>query len=97
MNVDENESIARRRGNADVLPSASERHNVYRKTSTAVGFNAKLCRPSLIGGSFCAERLQSLVRTLELTGLDEYTSLQKVASFATLVATYEKGETTQVV
>jgi len=40
---------------------------------------------------FCAERLQSLVRTLELTGLEEYHSLQKVASFATLVATYEKG------
>ncbi|CCA78059.1 probable RAD3-DNA helicase/ATPase [Serendipita indica DSM 11827] len=40
---------------------------------------------------FCAERLQSLIRTLELTGLDEYYSLQKVASFATLVATYEKG------
>src|SRR3954453_23709969 len=41
---------------------------------------------------FCAERLQSLVRSLELTGLDEYSSLQKVASFATLVATYEKGD-----
>ncbi|KAF8582332.1 DNA repair helicase [Ramaria rubella] len=40
---------------------------------------------------FCAERLQSLVRTLELTALDEYHALQKVASFATLVATYEKG------
>ncbi|KAF8499927.1 DNA repair helicase [Gautieria morchelliformis] len=40
---------------------------------------------------FCAERLQSLVRTLEITGLDEYYSLQKVASFATLVSTYEKG------
>ncbi|EJD44056.1 DNA repair helicase [Auricularia subglabra TFB-10046 SS5] len=40
---------------------------------------------------FCAERLQSLVRTLELTRLDEMRSLQKVASFATLVATYEKG------
>ena len=40
---------------------------------------------------FCTERLQSLVRTLELTGLDEYHALQKVASFATLVATYEKG------
>ncbi|KAF9564648.1 DNA repair helicase [Agrocybe pediades] len=40
---------------------------------------------------FCAERLQSLIRTLELTRLDEYASLQKVASFATLVATYEKG------
>lgn len=41
---------------------------------------------------FCAERLQSLVRTLELTRLDELRSLQKVATFATLVATYEKGQ-----
>lgn len=41
---------------------------------------------------FCAERLQSLVRTLELSRLDEYSALQKVASFATLVSTYEKGE-----
>ncbi|KAI0320107.1 hypothetical protein OF83DRAFT_1106621 [Amylostereum chailletii] len=40
---------------------------------------------------FCAERLQSLVKTLELSRLDEFSSLQKVASFATLVATYEKG------
>ena len=35
--------------------------------------------------------MQSLIRTLELNRLDEYASLQKVASFATLVATYEKG------
>lgn len=41
--------------------------------------------------SFCAERLQSLVRTLEVNRVDEFSSLQKVASFATLVATYEKG------
>jgi DNA excision repair protein ERCC-2 len=41
--------------------------------------------------SFCAERLQSLIRTLELNRLDEYSALQKVSSFATLVATYEKG------
>ncbi|KAI0273627.1 DNA repair helicase [Gloeopeniophorella convolvens] len=40
---------------------------------------------------FCAERLQSLVKTLELSRLDEYSSLQKVANFATLVSTYEKG------
>ncbi|CAE7089403.1 unnamed protein product [Rhizoctonia solani] len=40
---------------------------------------------------FCAERLQSLIRTLELTKIDEYSSLQKVANFATLVSTYEKG------
>lgn len=46
---------------------------------------------SLCHSRFCAERLQSLVRTLELNRLDEFSSLQKVASFATLVATYEKG------
>ncbi|TFK76448.1 DNA repair helicase [Pluteus cervinus] len=40
---------------------------------------------------FCAERLQSLIRTLELDRLDEYSSLQKIAAFATLVSTYDKG------
>ncbi|KAI8370506.1 uncharacterized protein BYT42DRAFT_623362 [Radiomyces spectabilis] len=40
---------------------------------------------------FCAERLTSLVRTLELTDLEHYSSLQRVAAFATLVATYDKG------
>ncbi|KAJ8584284.1 DNA repair helicase [Rhizopogon salebrosus TDB-379] len=40
---------------------------------------------------FCAERLQSMIRTLQLNRLDEHSALQKVASFATLVATYEKG------
>lgn len=41
---------------------------------------------------FCTERLASLVRTLELTDLDDYTSLQRIASFATLVSTYQKGK-----
>ncbi|KAF8350712.1 hypothetical protein F5887DRAFT_940553 [Amanita rubescens] len=40
---------------------------------------------------FCSERLQSLIRTLELSRLDEHAALRKVAFFATLVATYEKG------
>ncbi|GAA6026495.1 hypothetical protein JCM8202_002913 [Rhodotorula sphaerocarpa] len=40
---------------------------------------------------FCAERLSSLVRTLELTRIDEFSALQKVAAFATLVATYHEG------
>ncbi|KAJ1925959.1 TFIIH/NER complex ATP-dependent 5'-3' DNA helicase subunit [Tieghemiomyces parasiticus] len=40
---------------------------------------------------FCAERLNSIIRTLELNDLEELTSLQRVASFATLVATYDKG------
>lgn len=40
---------------------------------------------------FCSERLSSLVRTLELTRIDEFSSLQKVAAFATLVASYDRG------
>ncbi|KAI8647509.1 hypothetical protein BD408DRAFT_408059 [Parasitella parasitica] len=40
---------------------------------------------------FCAERLSSLVRTLELTNLEHFSSLQMVASFATLTSTYDKG------
>lgn len=40
---------------------------------------------------FCAERLSSLIRTLELSDLTEYSALQKVATFATLVSTYQRG------
>ncbi|KAI9688793.1 MAG: DNA-dependent ATPase of the nucleotide excision repair factor 4 complex [Bathelium mastoideum] len=40
---------------------------------------------------FCAERLTSLVRTLELTSIEDYQPLQEVATFATLCATYDKG------
>ncbi|KAJ3349991.1 hypothetical protein GGF32_005162 [Allomyces javanicus] len=40
---------------------------------------------------FCAERLSSLVRTLEITNIDEFAALNKVAMFATLVATYPQG------
>ncbi|EAS32353.3 DNA repair helicase rad15 [Coccidioides immitis RS] len=40
---------------------------------------------------FCAERLTSLVRTLELMNIEEYRPLQEIATFATLVSTYEKG------
>ncbi|KAK2739654.1 DNA-dependent ATPase of the nucleotide excision repair factor 4 complex [Myotisia sp. PD_48] len=40
---------------------------------------------------FCAERLTSLVRTLELVNIEDFQPLQEVATFATLAATYEKG------
>jgi len=40
---------------------------------------------------FCSERLASLVRTLELSEIDELSSLQKVSCFATLCATYAQG------
>ena len=40
---------------------------------------------------FTTERLNSIVKTLELTAVDELSSLVKVAHFATLLATYSKG------
>lgn len=42
---------------------------------------------------FCAERLTSLVKTLEMTDLEGLGALQQVASFATLVSSYTKGFT----
>ncbi len=42
---------------------------------------------------FTYSRLNSLLRTLEVTHLDEYNPLQDVADFATLVATYSEGFT----
>lgn len=42
---------------------------------------------------FCADRLQSLLRTLEITDLSEYGPLSVITSFATLVSTYTKGFT----
>ncbi|KAJ1675183.1 TFIIH/NER complex ATP-dependent 5'-3' DNA helicase subunit [Spiromyces aspiralis] len=40
---------------------------------------------------FSAERLSSLVRTLELNDLEDYWALSRVATFATICATYERG------
>ncbi|KAI0123096.1 hypothetical protein BJ170DRAFT_687797 [Xylariales sp. AK1849] len=40
---------------------------------------------------FCAERLTLLVKTLEFINIEDYQPFQEVATFATLVATYEKG------
>eukprot|EP00835_Amoeboradix_gromovi_P006251 NODE_702_length_5024_cov_0.139898.p1 type:complete len:744 gc:universal NODE_702_length_5024_cov_0.139898:2594-363(-) len=40
---------------------------------------------------FSAERLQSLIRTLELQDIDEYRHIMRLANFATLVSTYLKG------
>lgn len=42
---------------------------------------------------FCAERLSSLLRTLEITDLTEFGPLTVITSFATLVSTYTKGFT----
>lgn len=40
---------------------------------------------------FCYTRLNSLLRTLEVTNLEEFNALTDVADFATLVATYADG------
>eukprot|EP01038_Epipyxis_sp_PR26KG_P006525 gene6525-8966_t len=40
---------------------------------------------------FTYSRLNSLLRTLEVTSLDDYHALSEVANFATLVATYMEG------
>uniref|UniRef100_A0A1A9WIP7 General transcription and DNA repair factor IIH helicase subunit XPD n=1 Tax=Glossina brevipalpis TaxID=37001 RepID=A0A1A9WIP7_9MUSC len=42
---------------------------------------------------FCAERLTSLLRTLEVTDMTEYGSLILITHFATLASTYIKGFT----
>ncbi|CAG8696622.1 7926_t:CDS:2, partial [Scutellospora calospora] len=50
------------------------------------------CREvTLIERQPLSQRLTSLVRTLELSDLNDYYALHKVAAFATLVATYETG------
>lgn len=40
---------------------------------------------------FCSERLSLLVRTLELTEIDDFNALKDIATFATLVSTYDTG------
>lgn len=43
--------------------------------------------------SFAAERLSSLIRTLEIADLTDFSPLVVVSHFATLVSTYTKGFT----
>lgn len=40
---------------------------------------------------FCYDRLISLLKTLEITETDDYTPVHKMANFATLVSTYDRG------
>ena len=40
---------------------------------------------------YCYERLNSLLRTLEVSDLDEFSALRTITDFAALVSTYEKG------
>lgn len=40
---------------------------------------------------YCTERLNSLIRTLQLTDLQDFSALKDIVAFATLVSTYEQG------
>ncbi|CDO93345.1 unnamed protein product [Kluyveromyces dobzhanskii CBS 2104] len=40
---------------------------------------------------FCSERLSLLVRTLEVEEVEEFNALKDIATFATLISTYEEG------
>lgn len=40
---------------------------------------------------FCAERLQSLLRTLEIADIADFSAVTLIANFATLVSTYSQG------
>lgn len=40
---------------------------------------------------FCSERLSLLVRTLEVDEVEEFNALKDIATFATLISTYEEG------
>lgn len=40
---------------------------------------------------YCSERLSLLVRTLDLSEIEDFTALKDIATFATLVSTYESG------
>lgn len=42
---------------------------------------------------FCSERLSLLVRTLQISEIEDFMALKDIASFASLVATYESGFT----
>lgn len=42
---------------------------------------------------FCAERLASLLRTLEISNITDFSALTRITQLATLVATYTKGFT----
>ncbi|CAI1964257.1 hypothetical protein SEUBUCD646_0E02600 [Saccharomyces eubayanus] len=40
---------------------------------------------------FCSERLSLLVRTLEVAEVEDFNALKDIATFATLISTYEEG------
>jgi DNA excision repair protein ERCC-2 len=66
--------------------SQESTYGFLHRISDNIGWEAKAM-------SFCSERLRSLLRTLEVVDVDEYTPLTLVADFATLLASYTSGFT----
>lgn len=63
-------------------------------TDSPMSFLATLRQLTLIDRvplRFCSDRLGLLLKTLEITGMDDYYALQQVANLATIVSTYERG------
>ena len=52
---------------------------------------SKYYRELLCFYSFCSERLRSLLRTLALSDITDFSALTLIANFATLISTYTKG------
>jgi len=65
------------------------------KSESPVSFVSGLLSATMLPDSralrMCYDRLNSLLRTLQITDIDEYTPLSLVTNFATLVSTYDKG------
>ncbi|KAK7882003.1 hypothetical protein WMY93_028177 [Mugilogobius chulae] len=78
-----------------VLPDADLKSDFTHTQSHTVFFETPgflqdlfvlLCR-------FCSERLQSLLRTLEIADIADFSALTLISNFATLVSTYSQGFT----
>jgi DNA excision repair protein ERCC-2 len=89
--TDPNACTPCRSRDAAIVFGTSQRNHIYREKTAEVSQAGPDRHGTVVDFRFAAERLTSLVRTLELTNIDEHYALQKVASFGTLIATYEKG------
>lgn len=49
------------------------------------------CQMNCFCSRFCCERLRSLLKTLELTDMQDFSAIMVVANFATMISTYTKG------
>ena len=79
--------------NDDATPSPPPPHLQVENETPASFLEALQAAVSIDGKTlrFCYDRLQVLLRTLEITNTDDYMPIQLVADFGTLVGTYARG------